>query len=171
MNRFTMAGAALTILGLMAGTYGLKQTVKQRTAEMHEIERQIGIERETIHVLRAEVTLLSDPARLESLAARHLELGPPDTVQFASLAEIPFRLTDGEEPGQFVVLGNAEAVTPRPHARPYRPRARTFNKALAKLDSETRRNARMASAYSADMADLPVVSASLDDGEVPAGGY
>mgnify|MGYP000224055187 CR=1 FL=1 len=171
MNRFTIAAAAFTILGLMAGTYGLKQTVKQRTAEMHEIERQIEIERETIHVLRAEVTLLSDPARLESLAGRHLELGPPETLQFASLSELPFKMTDGDQAGEFVVLGDADAAIPRPHARPYRPRAKSFNSALASLDRKTRRNARLASSYASDFDALPVVNAALGEGEVPGGGY
>jgi len=171
MNRFTIAAAALTILGLMAGTYGLKQTVKQRTAEMHELQRQIEIERETIHVLRAEVTLLSDPARLESLAGRHLELGPPETVQFASLSDIPFKMTEGEMAGEFVVRGDQASAIPRPNARPYRPQAKSFNKALAKLDSSTRRNARLASTYADDFDALPVVSASLGDSEIPGGGY
>lgn len=76
MTRISLLGAVFTILALIVGTYELKYTVKAKAAEIKSLERDIALEQKTIEILETEWTYLTDPSRLESLAARHLDLGP-----------------------------------------------------------------------------------------------
>ncbi len=82
MSRASLLGAVLTILALIVGTYELKYTVKAKAAEITSLERDIRLEQETIGILQTEWTYLTDPTRLESLAARHLDLAPLGASQW-----------------------------------------------------------------------------------------
>jgi len=75
-TRISILGAVLTILALIVSTYELKYTVKAKAAEIQSLERDIALEEKTIEILETEWTYLTDPTRLESLAARHLDLMP-----------------------------------------------------------------------------------------------
>lgn len=93
MIRFlTLIGLALAITAA-AGLY----RVKLRTAELgaHVVATQRTIDRqiEAISVLKAEWSLLNQPARLQALAERHLDLTPIAADQFAVFAAIPRRDT------------------------------------------------------------------------------
>ncbi len=87
MTRISLLGAVMTILALIVGTYELKYTVKAKAAEISSIEQDIDLEQETIGILQTEWTYLTDPTRLESLAARHLDLEPLAASQWVVVNE------------------------------------------------------------------------------------
>jgi cell division protein FtsL len=53
------------------------------------VNHDIGQEQEKIRVLQAEWNKLNDPARLEMLAHRHLNMGPAKPVQIVTLDLVP----------------------------------------------------------------------------------
>src|SRR3954463_10545139 len=60
----------------------------ERVAKMHvEVRR----ERDAIAALRAEWATLDNPARLQGLARRHLQLRPADATQYDPLTRLPER--------------------------------------------------------------------------------
>ncbi|MEN8723481.1 MAG: hypothetical protein ABF335_11405 [Alphaproteobacteria bacterium] len=87
MTRISLLGAVITILALIVGTYELKYTVKDKAAKIASLEREIKLEQETIGILQTEWTYLTDPTRLESLAARHLDLEPLAASQWVVVGD------------------------------------------------------------------------------------
>jgi hypothetical protein len=79
----SLAGA----IGL--GLYHLKQEVQALEDELFRLNRNILTEQEAIHVLRAEWSYINQPSRLQSLAARHLDLQPTKPAQLGTLATLP----------------------------------------------------------------------------------
>jgi hypothetical protein len=80
------------------GLYHLKHEVQALEDELFRLNRQILAEQEAIHVLRAEWSYINQPQRLQSLAARHLELQPTKPAQLGSLASLPARPAEGPAP-------------------------------------------------------------------------
>jgi cell division protein FtsL len=79
------------------------------------INKQIAQEQESIRVLQAEWSYLNDPARLETLARKHLDLRPTSPSQIVTLDQIPNKLP--------AALVNAPPATagkaiPAPSAKP-----------------------------------------------------
>src|SRR3546814_2857999 len=73
--------------------------VDEVTAELHGLNRQVAKEREAIHVLGAEWAYLSNPARIEELAANLLPwLQPVGAPQIQPLEALPARLPDEPDP-------------------------------------------------------------------------
>ena len=56
------------------------------------INKQIAQEEESIRVLQAEWSYLNDPARLETLAHKHLDLRPTSPGQIVTLDQVPNKL-------------------------------------------------------------------------------
>jgi hypothetical protein len=88
-----------------------------------QLNRQIRDDREAIHVLRAEWSFLNQPARLEELARRHLDLKPVAGAQIAGTGAIPVRAVatpseaaDGSEPSATAIVRVAA-----PRAKPAIP--------------------------------------------------
>jgi hypothetical protein len=80
----------IAIAGAMGyGLYQLKHEVMTLEAELGRLNRQIVREQENIHVLRAEWAYTNQPQRLQSLAARHLDLVPMTPRQFGRLDNLP----------------------------------------------------------------------------------
>jgi cell division protein FtsL len=83
----SVLGACAVGLGLYLVAYevgGLKD-------ELSTVNREIAAEREAIHVLNAEWSLLNDPARLRRLAERYLGLEPVDAKQIQTFDALPYR--------------------------------------------------------------------------------
>ena len=80
------------------GLYHLKHEVRALEDELFRLNRQILAEQEAIHVLRAEWSYINQPQRLQSLAARHLELQPTKPAQLGSLASLPARPAEAPAP-------------------------------------------------------------------------
>ena len=81
------------ILAIMVGfgLFHVKYQVQDLEEELARLNAAILKEQRQIHVLRAEWSYLNTPARLEELAARHLDLGPVETAQIGSLSSLPWR--------------------------------------------------------------------------------
>ncbi|QND53656.1 hypothetical protein HB779_18490 [Phyllobacterium sp. 628] len=86
----------IILIGLMiaaaAVTYKIKHDAEKQMAEVHKIERMITDEKDTIDLLKADWSLLTQPSRLQNLVASfqtQLNLQPVDAQQIANINEIP----------------------------------------------------------------------------------
>jgi len=75
------------------GTYTVKYRVQSLDEELARTDRQIRDDEDALHVLRAEWSYLNQPARLDELTQRHLQLVPIATRQLGQLAAIPMKLS------------------------------------------------------------------------------
>ena len=71
------------------GLYHLKNEVQSLEDQLFRVNRTILAEQEAIHVLRAEWSYLNQPARLQALASRHLDLQPTKPNQLGTVASLP----------------------------------------------------------------------------------
>ncbi len=75
-----------------AFTYKTKHDAESQYAELRKVEEQIRFEKDLIDVLKADWSLLTQPARLQRLTEQyHEELGlaPVEATQIGSLSELP----------------------------------------------------------------------------------
>lgn len=84
---FTVAltGAMLMVVSHM---------VRKEEMKLANISRQIESEREKIRILNAEWAFLNDPARLEALSAKYLNLVPPTSSGIIATFEEAMSLDD-----------------------------------------------------------------------------
>jgi len=73
------------------GLYHLKHEVQALEDQLFRVNRAILAEEEAIHVLHAEWSYVNQPSRLQSLAARHLDLQPTKPTQIGKIATLPAR--------------------------------------------------------------------------------
>ncbi len=88
------------MIAAAAATYKVKHDAEVQLAEMKKVQAEIRYERETIDVLRADWSLLSQPARLQKLSeafADELQLKPVEATQIGTLDELPERPLDIEQ--------------------------------------------------------------------------
>jgi hypothetical protein len=75
-----------------AGTYKIKAEANHKQAEIRRIETQIAHEEDTIDLLQADWSLLTQPERLQRLVAQHAEelaLQPIEARQVVGVEEVP----------------------------------------------------------------------------------
>jgi hypothetical protein len=80
-----------------AFTYKIKQQAENQLAAVHKLEAQIRFEEDTIDLLKADWSLLTQPSRLQKLAELYqaqLKLQPVDAHQFVTLSDLPARKLD-----------------------------------------------------------------------------
>ena len=92
------------------GLYHLKHEVQALEDQLFRVNRSILAEQEAIHVLHAEWSYMNQPARLQALAARHLDLQPTKPAQLGTLATLP-RL-GGDAPLVATAPGHPAVPTP-----------------------------------------------------------
>lgn len=105
---------AFSIIAVCAVGYGMfqvKYQVIQLEEQLAHIQRQIAGDREAIHVLNAEWSLLNQPARLAELAKRHLNLEPVTNAKLSQLDTLPER--PAETPSDAAPAVPAPAGEPR----------------------------------------------------------
>src|SRR5690554_1745107 len=88
-----------------AFTYKTKYEAENQLAELNRLERQIRLERDSIDVLQADWSLLTQPARIQRLVENYqdqLDLQPVDPTQVGSISELPQRQLRIED----LILGN-----------------------------------------------------------------
>lgn len=91
-RRYLFLGiSSLLAAGLIAVLVSVKYRVLELEEERVRLNREIAIDRQAIHVLKAEWSHLNDPQRLGALARRHLGLGPVLPEQMGTLASLPLR--------------------------------------------------------------------------------
>ena len=77
-----------------AFTYKTKYEAENQLAELNRVERQIRLERDSIDVLKADWSLLTQPARIQRLVENYKEqlaLQPVESTQVGSISELPQR--------------------------------------------------------------------------------
>ncbi|MDQ6433460.1 hypothetical protein RB623_05275 [Mesorhizobium sp. LHD-90] len=77
-----------------AFTYKTKQEAEHERVSVRKLEQQIRLEEDSIALLKADWSLLTQPARLQKLTEIYqadLKLQPVDPHQYAKLDEIPVR--------------------------------------------------------------------------------
>ena len=114
MRTFNFALVFLTGL-ICVGVYRVAEDARVAHAELVMTERQIVREHQTMRVLDAEWTALTQPDRIAALAERHLDLNDAPPVQLSSLTLLPRR---GEDPLTEGPIRNARAVLPAVPATP-----------------------------------------------------
>lgn len=80
----------LLAVGIALVLFSVKYQVQDLEDELTQLNRQIVAERYGVHVLRAELSYLTNADRLKRLSVEHLGLGPVEPGQlgtFASLRE------------------------------------------------------------------------------------
>jgi cell division protein FtsL len=86
----------VALVAAAAYVYRIKFDSTQQAERLAKIRSEVRRERDTIAALRAEWGELDNPARIEALAKRYLQLKPVTPTQFNSLDQLPDR------PPQFI---------------------------------------------------------------------
>ncbi|MBK18558.1 MAG: hypothetical protein CMM52_06955 [Rhodospirillaceae bacterium] len=90
IKRATMIWMLLAIAAGI-GLFVLKYEVKSMEGELATIHQKTLDNLEAVHVLKAEWSYLNQPARLEDLGRRLLDLEPVKANQTIEIDDIPFR--------------------------------------------------------------------------------
>ncbi|MCV0397840.1 MAG: hypothetical protein K5872_10055 [Rhizobiaceae bacterium] len=110
MFRVTDIVLIAAMVSAAAFTYKTKHDAEAQLAENRALAAQIRMEEDSILLLKADWSLLSQPSRLQKLADLHsdaLELGPIAPTQLASLDDIPERPLEIEDIMQDEIEGVA----------------------------------------------------------------
>jgi len=92
--------ALVVVTGLACiGLYQIAEEARVAQADLRKVQAEIAGEENAIAILGAEWARLTQPARIQALAARHLPLAEDPTLQLSSLTLLPPRaLNPAEEP-------------------------------------------------------------------------
>ena len=82
-----MAGAVLLVLAL--GSYAFKTMAEAQGAGAADIQAQISQEERRIRLLKAEISHLEAPSRIETLATQYLQMAAPDAKHEITAADLP----------------------------------------------------------------------------------
>ncbi|MDN2566883.1 hypothetical protein N1F89_11670 [Aquibium sp. A9E412] len=101
-----------------AFTYTTKHEAENQLDRVRALQTAIGLEKDTIDVLKADWSLLTQPARLQRLTevyAAELDLAPVEAGQIAELDDLPVRPMRIEDPthplGGIAATGQDPATT------------------------------------------------------------
>ena len=116
MFRTTDIVLIAVMVSAAAFTYKTKHDAERKLAELNQVRSDIKYERETIDVLQADWSLLTQPSRLQQLSEIYqaeLELKPVEAHQIVELGDLPaapLRIEDilAEQPDGFA--GNIDGV-------------------------------------------------------------
>lgn len=84
IKRSTLLFACIAVAVGM-GLFHIKYQVVMLENEYKQTKERIQETNESIHILKAEWTHLNDPKRLQTLAQKHLGIGPMQSGQFISM--------------------------------------------------------------------------------------
>lgn len=104
--------ATCIIFGI--GIYQIKYQVREREQRLAAIEKKISSEKQSIHMLSAEWSLLTAPDRLKKYADKNLDLQPAKANRIVSFADIPEKLPQENIAGESTDVVVGESV---PHER------------------------------------------------------
>jgi hypothetical protein len=96
--------ALILLVGAAAYVYEIKFESTLRAERVAKMRVDVRRERDAIAALRAEWATLDNPARIQSLSRRHLQLRPAEATQFDALQGLP------EKPPTVVQPQAADAI-------------------------------------------------------------
>jgi hypothetical protein len=85
--------ALILLVAAAAYVYEIKFESTLRAERVAKMRVDVRRERDAIAALRAEWATLDNPARIQSLSRRHLQLRPAEPTQFDSLQNLPEKPT------------------------------------------------------------------------------
>ncbi len=91
-------------------TYKIKHDAEKQVVEIKKIQRQIAFEKDTINLLKADWSLMTQPNRLQRLSdiyQAQLKLQPVDVTQIGLFDDIPMKQADDIEK---LIGGSADLV-------------------------------------------------------------
>lgn len=94
MFRTTDIVLIAVMVSAAAATYKIKQQAEDQLTAVHRLESQIRYEEDSIALLKADWSLLTQPSRLQKLSELYqsqLQLQPVDAHQFVSLDDLPVK--------------------------------------------------------------------------------
>jgi hypothetical protein len=115
MTRYVNALLVFLMVLSAAAVYDMKYEAELAAGRVAELETRINGARAELSLLKAEWSVLTQPARLESLVDRHqdiLQLQPLTSAQIGTLADIPEKPVELPE--------DADAPDGEPAAEPLR---------------------------------------------------
>ena len=112
--------AAFVVAAMLTyGLYSMKYEVQRLESKLLSLQTELGSERESLLVLRAEWSYLNSPERLQKLAVRHLELTPVSLHRIAALNRLPLKEVSpgGEDRREMLAPSTANTTRNRPISR------------------------------------------------------
>ena len=110
--------------GAIAVLFHVSYQVSELADELARVNREIERDGEETHVLRAEWSFLNQPARLQALTARYLDLVPLDPAHLVQVAAVPAKPVElpmlvgaavlAGSPAKPAVLAGRPKTKPRP---------------------------------------------------------
>jgi len=101
----------ITIAGLVClGLYHLAEEARVAQTDLRATKAAIAHERDMLTVLGAEWARVTQPARIQALARRHLDLVDRPAVQLSSLSQLPAKILPVAPE---IVIRNAKVVVPQ----------------------------------------------------------
>lgn len=98
MTRASAAAFWLVLTMIVSlGLYHTSYRVDDMEQKLHALNKKIKLEQRTIHVLKAEWNFLSNPARIEMAARKHLDLQPTAPKQITKLRKLASLLPTHKE--------------------------------------------------------------------------
>lgn len=92
MMRMTAIACAIAVIGMATWTYSVKHQADERLSQIKRLESAVETEKETIELLRADWSLLSQPSRIQALVEQfgsELQLGLTQAHQIAAPDSVP----------------------------------------------------------------------------------
>ena len=112
----TINFAFLAVTGLVClGLYHVAESTRVAQAELRSTRAAIARESDMMAVLGAEWARMTQPARIQALVARHLQLSDAPAVELASLSSLPNRAAPPT-----TQVRQANAIVPTPQSAPAR---------------------------------------------------
>lgn len=108
------------VAALIFSVYIAKAAAARESAEISRIESEIRENRQRVRLLRAEVTRLEQPGRLEALS-RSVGLGPVDVHRQAGEGELPAIAADPAPKPRLVLPAAPAQASPAPVVAPTAP--------------------------------------------------
>ncbi len=96
------------------GVYRIAEEARITAAELRETRAAIVQENQSLAVLGAEWARVTQPARIQALAERYLNLNDRPAAELASVSQLPPKFLPQPEDA----IRNANAVVPPPGQRP-----------------------------------------------------
>jgi len=117
----TLNFAFIAITGFVClGLYRIAEEARIASADLRETRAAIVSEQDSLAVLGAEWARVTQPARIQALSQRHLNLSDLPVTEFSSLTQLPEKLPPLAPENNFATV---KAIAP--DIKPVTPRAST----------------------------------------------
>ncbi|XKM42103.1 hypothetical protein A4U53_016795 [Rhizobium ruizarguesonis] len=139
----------LVLIGVMSATAAVTYTIKHRAElkleEVHRLEAEIKLEKDTIDLLKADWALQSQPNRLERLVRAYndeLKLQPTESTALVHAKELPMLKSEVPVPDVTEAKASAKSATEASAKSATGASAKSATEASAKRAPDTAKGAQ-----------------------------